>query len=257
MNSDSENKIFQIPECNSNAPRAVKIAENTQTPNNRKSPIVSFSKKKKRFRFSLRRLIMPLFSLFLATCLLTFYAEHLLSDRFAELAKSQAEKYLSETVNSAVEKLADEGLLSYSTMVKTIRDSSGEVIYLEVDTATLAKASSKLVKYIDNALAQQKKITLSVPLGSLGGWNIFSGLGFPVRAQVFPIGNTDGKIYTVLEDCGINQTRHLIRVDISTKLHLVLPEESVEIKTEISLPLGERILVGDVPEIYLDNIGGN
>lgn len=257
MNSDNENNILQVPECNSREPRAVKTAENTQTPNNRKSPIISFSKRKKRFRFSLRRLIMPAISLLLAFCLLSFYSERLLADRFTELAKSQAEKYLSETVNSAVEQMASEGLLSYSSMVKTIRDSSGEVIYLEVDTAMLAKAKAQLVQYIDEALAKKKKITLSVPLGSLGGWNLFSGLGFPVRVRIFPIGSTSGEIFTVLEDCGINQTRHLIQVNISVKLHLVLPEESAEIETEISLPLGERVLVGDVPEIYLDNIGGN
>ncbi len=257
MNSDKEKSSFQIPEAKSRAPRAVRNADTIQTTTNRKSPVVSFSGRKKRFRFSLRQLIMPLVSLFLAFLLLSFYAEHLIAHRFGELAKSQAEKYLSETVNAAVDRLAEEGLLSYSSMVKTIRDPGGEVIYLEVDTAMLAQASSRLVKYIDDALAQQKRIILSVPLGSLGGWNLFSGIGFPVRARVFPIGSTRGEIYTVLEDCGINQTRHLIRVDIQAKLHLVLPKESMEVETQFSIPLGERVLVGDVPEIYLDNIGGN
>lgn len=257
MNSDKENKALQIPAEKMREARAVNIAESTQTASKQKSPIVSFSKKKKRFRFSLRRLIMPTISLFLAFLLLSSYSEHLLSHRFTELAESQAEKYLAETVNSAVEQMASEGLLSYSAMVKTIRDPSGEVIYLEVDTAMLAKAKARLVQYIDKALTEKKRITLSVPLGSLGGWNLFSGLGFPVRARIFPIGSTCGEIYTVLEDCGINQTRHLIRVDIHARLHLILPEESVEVETEVSLPLGERVLVGDVPEIYLDNIGGN
>ncbi len=257
MNSDKEKSIRQIPQGNSQTPSAVKNAANSQTPNNQASPIVTFSPRKKRFRFSLRRLIMPLISILLAFLLLSFYAEHLLAERFTELAKSQTEKYLSETINLAVEQMASEGLLSYSSMVKTIRDSSGEVVYLEVDTAMLAKASAKLVQYINQTLAEKKTILLSVPIGSLGGWNLLSGIGFPVRARIFPIGSTSGKIYTVLEDCGINQTRHLIRVDISAKLHLVLPKENAEIQTEISLPLGERVLVGDVPEIYLDNIGGN
>lgn len=257
MNSDKENRAFQIPEDKSHVPSTERKAATLQTTINSRSPIVSFSGRKRRFRFSLRRLIMPLFSFFLAFLLLSSYAEHLISHRFAELAKSQGEKHLTEVVNSAIEQMADEGLLSYSDMVKTIRDPTGEVIYLEVDTAQLAKASAKLVKRIDDALSEQKRIKLSVPLGSLGGWNLFSGIGFPVRARIFPIGSTDGRIYTVLEDCGINQTRHLIRVEINAKLHLVLPEKSIEVATQISIPLGERVLVGDVPEIYLDNIGGN
>ena len=101
------------------------------------------------------------------------------------------------------------------------------------------------------------RIRITVPYGSLVGWNLTSGRGFPVSTKIYPIGMTEGEIYTVLEDCGINQTRHLIRVDINAKFVLVLPGENQEIQTHISLPLGERILVGDVPEIYLDNIGAN
>ncbi|MBE6713208.1 MAG: sporulation protein YunB [Ruminococcaceae bacterium] len=255
MNSDNEKKILQIREPNSRLPSTVKATDTSQISIKRHTPVVSFSGSRK--HFSLRRLIIPILSILFAFLLLSCYAEHLLSDRFSELAKTQGEKYLSETVNAAVEQMAKDGLLTYSNMVKTIRDPSGEVIYLEVDTAMLAKASAQLVRYVDDALKKQKRITLSVPLGSLGGWELFSGIGFPVRVQIFPIGTTEGKIYTVLEDCGINQTRHLIRVDLSAKLHLILPKESVEAQTSISLPLGERVLVGDVPEIYLDNIGGN
>lgn len=256
MNNDNEKSNLQIPEEKKQQLSTLSTAENTHTPITRKSPIISFTGRKKR-RFSFRRLIIPLLSFFLAFCLLTFYAEKLLAERFPELAKSQGEKVLSDLIYSTVEKMADDGLLSYSSMVKTIRDPSGEVIYLEVDTAMLARASARLVQCVDDALNAQKRITLSVPMGSLGGWTIFSGLGIPVWAQIYPVGNTKGSIYTVLEDCGINQTRHLIRVDISAKFLLILPTENIEVKTEISLPLGERVLVGDVPEIYLDNIGGN
>lgn len=256
MNSDNEKNAFQIPEEKTIIPKALSTTAAHQIPIKRASPIISYSGRKKR-RFSIRRLIIPLLSFFLAFLLLSCYAEHLLSNRFSALAKSQAEKHLSNTIVSAVERMAKEGLLTYENIVKTIRDPSGEVIYLEVDTAMLAGASAHLLQYLDRALSETKYITLSVPLGSLGGWNLFSGLGFPVRVKIFPIGTANGKIHTVLEDCGINQTRHLIRVDISAKLHLVLPEDSIEVETNVSLPLGERVLVGDVPEIYLDNIGGN
>ena len=222
-------------------------------PIKKKTPIISYSGKKKR-RFSLRPLMIPALCVLMAILLLMVYTEKILSSKFTELAKSTAEKYILETVNRTVGEMAEKGLLSYSSMVKTIRDQSGQVIYLEVDTAMLAKAKSDLVKEIDTALSKQEKIKITVPYGSLVGWNLTSGKGFPVKVKVFPIEMAEGEIYTVLEDCGINQTRHLIRVDVSAKLTLVLPGKNEEISTHVSLPLGERILVGDVPEIYLDNI---
>ena len=66
---------------------------------------------------------------------------------------------------------------------------------------------------------------------------------------------TKGEIDTALEDCGINQTRHLIRVHVRAKILIVLPGENAQVETEITVPLGERVLVGDVPEIFLDTLG--
>ncbi len=257
MNSENENSIFQTSDRKTIAHSPKRIAEKIQMPSKRHTPIISFSGKKRRRRFSLRRLILPALSLFISFLLLTVYIEKNLEGEILELAKNSAEKHLLETVNREIGNMAEDGLFSYSSMVKTIRDDSGQVIYLEVDTGMLAKAKSELIARIDTALEENKKITVKIPFGSLSGWNLFSSLGFPVRIRVFPIGMTEGELYTVLEDCGINQTRHLIRVDIKTRLLIVLPGENTKVETEVSLPLGERVLVGDVPEIYLDNIGGN
>ena len=117
------------------------------------------------------------------------------------------------------------------------------------------KAKASLVEHIRNTLEKNKKITLKVPMGSLSEWNLLSGLGLPIRVRLFPIGAAEGEIFTVLEDCGINQTRHLIQVNVSASLLVVLPGENVTVETKVCLPLGERVLVGDVPEIYLDTLG--
>lgn len=256
MNSDKKKNSFFLSERKSKYPTKENTVEPSQKGNKEHTPMISFSGRKKR-RFSPSAFIIPLFSLFLAILLLSYGAERLLDSRFSALAEKSGEKYLYETVNRAVGESADEGLLSYPSMVRTVRDTTGEVIYLEVDTAMLAKAKSLLVQRIDQALAKKKFLSVHIPSGSLGGWNLFSGIGLPVPVRIHPMGMTEGEVYTVLEDCGINQTRHLIRVDVKVALVLVLPEDTVTVETEVSLPLGERVLVGDVPEIYLDKIGGS
>ena len=257
MNSEKENNTFQIRDRKTRSPSSIKIAEKSQIPVKRKSPAITYSgKKKRRFRFSFRRLIMPLFSLFLAFCLLFFYTEKKLAEKMPDLAETAAEKHLLETVNREIGNMAEEGLLSYDSMVSTVRDATGQVIYLEVDTGRLNRVKATLVERIDEALEKNKKIKLSVPFGSISGWNLFSGYGIPVKMKIYPIGMTEGEIQTELEDCGINQTRHLIRVEIRARLLIVLPGENTRAETCVTLPLGERVLVGDVPEIFLDSIGG-
>ena len=199
--------------------------------------------------------MIPFFCLFFSFLVLAFYTEHALRPKIQELTVISAKKMVTETVHETVGTMAKEGFLSYDDMVHCDRDAYGNVNFLEVDTAVLSYARSQIVKRIDDALKARKNVKVIVPLGSLSGWNLFGGIGIPIRVGVYPIGSTESDIYTVLEDCGINQTRHLIRLDVKIVLVCVLPEENCTVETELSVPLGERVLVGDVPEIYLDSIG--
>ncbi len=235
------------------------MTPNPLLPTHSHSPKISLSpKRRRRFRLpSLRQILLPLACLALAALLLASYAEKRLAPKIASLAEQAAMRHLTETVNREIGALAADGLLRYDSMVKTIRDETGEVIYLEVDTAMLGKAKSTLVSRISEALEREGSVEMEVPFGLLTGWNLFSERGIRIRFRLFPIEFAEGEIYTVLEDCGINQTRHLIQVKVSASLMAVLPQENIEVETEVTLPLGERVLVGEVPEIYLDTLGVN
>ncbi|MBR3837526.1 MAG: sporulation protein YunB [Clostridia bacterium] len=198
---------------------------------------------------------MPLFCFLFSYLLVCFYAEAKIAPEIRELSEAQAKKHLLATVNAAVGEMAARGDVRYDNMVHTIRDANGEVIYLEVDTAMLAGAKAKLVAAVEESLEINDRIKISVPLGSISGWNLFSGIGLPIRVRIHPIGMTEGEIFTELEDCGINQTRHLIQIRIKASLYIVIPGENTRVDTQVTLPLGERVLVGDVPEIYLDTLG--
>lgn len=257
MTDDREKSHLQKGDEKKRLATSIKIAENSQNIAIRTAPIISFSGKKKRFRLriSARSLLLPFLAIIIALLLMNIYFEKRITPKITSLAQAQAKAHLTEVINRTVGEMAEGGELDYNRMVRTIRDSTGEVIYLEVNTGMLAGAKSHLVERIRSSLEENKKFTLRVPMGSLTGWNLFSGMGFPVKVRLFPIESAEGEIYTVLEDCGINQTRHLIRVDVSVSMMVVLPGENVTVESEVSLPLGERVLVGDVPEIYLDTLG--
>ncbi|MBQ4037408.1 MAG: sporulation protein YunB [Clostridia bacterium] len=248
--------LIHFPE-NKNKPVKSSAEATSQSPAIRSTPLLSFQAKKRRGRFNPRRLILPLLSLLLAIFLLSMYVEEKISPMLGELAERSAEEYLYRTVNATVGCLAREGGLDYDRMVNTLRDGTGQVIYLEVNTARLNEARSDLISRIHRDLQKETRLKVSVPLGSLTDTGLFGGRGLPVSVRVYAVGATEGDVYTVLEDCGINQTRHLMCVKVRAKLYLVLPGEDREVSLEITLPLGERVLVGDVPEIYLDTIGAS
>ena len=224
-----------------------------------KAPVIDLKteRDKRSFPFLSKRLLYPLAALLLAFAILLVYTEKKITPILIPLADKVAEEYVTETVNRCVGELAKAGLISYEKMVKVRFDTKGQVVFLEVDTEALSLAKSRLVKAVDDSLSAEKKIKISLPLGSLTRWATVSGRGIPVSVRVYSEGIAEGEIFTVLEDCGINQTRHLIQIKIRAELFFVLPGEVREVTTQVILPLGERILVGDVPEIYLDNIGAS
>lgn len=256
MNNDQENKYFSSSPFDNSDNKNIKAALPRNGIVKASTPFISYSgSKARRRRFSFQKLIFPLFCILFLYLLICFYAEKRITPEIKELAEAQAQKHLLATVNAAVGEMAARGDVRYDNMVHTIRDARGEVIYLEVDTAMLAGAKAKLVAAVEESLEKNNKIKLSVPLGSISGWNLFSGIGLPIRVRIHPIGMTEGEIFTELEDCGINQTRHLIQIQIKASLYIVIPGQNTQVNTQVTLPLGERVLVGDVPEIYLDTLG--
>lgn len=254
MNTDNHKN------CQSKTIKNVGNDGNCKQVDTKHSPSINFRPKEKRragigqiVRGSVITLTVFVFTLFI----IQIYSEKKITPVLGDLAQARAKEYLTETVNRVVGELSAEGKLEYVDMVTTRSDSNGQVIYLEVDTEMLGMAKSEIVERIDKSLSNNKYITVSVPFGTLTGINLFSAKGFPVRVRVYPIGIAEGEIYTELEDCGINQTRHLISIKVNAEIYLILPDENRSVSTEVILPLGERVLIGDVPEIYLDNIGAS
>ena len=52
------------------------------------------------------------------------------------------------------------------------------------------------------------------------------------------------------DDCGINQSRYRVYINISVELSAVLPIKTTEITVERQYLIAEKVIVGDVPEAY-------
>ena len=62
----------------------------------------------------------------------------------------------------------------------------------------------------------------------------------------------------LIEEAGINQTRHKIFLNVAAAVELIMPTSASVVQTEAEVLVCESLLVGKVPEIYLDfgNFGG-
>ena len=93
---------------------------------------------------------------------------------------------------------------------------------------------------------------LGVPLGSLTGFATASDLGpvLPVRVLTAAVPTADFE--NVFTSTGINQTLHRIMLNVRVECTLLIPGGTVDTAVEAQVCAAETLLVGQVPDAYLE-----
>ena len=84
------------------------------------------------------------------------------------------------------------------------------------------------------------------------GISLFSGMGPDIRVSVVPVGSVTTRFVTKFESAGINQTRHEISLEATTTMRIVIPTGTDTIQVTSTIPIAESIIVGTVPESYVN-----
>ena len=66
-----------------------------------------------------------------------------------------------------------------------------------------------------------------------------------------PVGTVSVNFVTEFESAGINQTRHRISLEATASVQIVIPTGAAPVRVSASLPVAESILVGEVPQSYI------
>ena len=172
------------------------------------------------------------------------------------MASYQAKVYATRVLNEAVEmQLAGEGV-SYQDLVVLSIGSDGKVQAVQTDVVRLNLLKAALTNAAIDQLAMLQQQVVSIPLGTLLGWQIFSGWGPAVEFRLVPGGYVDAALSHRFDSAGINQTRHQIMLRLDANIVAVLPgyTTSTEISTEFLL--AETVIVGVSPDSFTQVLTG-
>lgn len=179
--------------------------------------------------------------------------------------------YLNANVNPVIVSFSEAKVRSLS--VKAVNNAIAEVVVdpnvyndlitisqNELGEVTLIKANPIEINSLTKELAQKTLTNLEnigtsgiqIPIGSFSGVTVLSGLGPKVSIRLLPVGSINCNFTSEFISAGINQTNHKIYVNIETKVRLVLPMSISSITTTNQMLICESIIVGKVPEVYLD-----
>lgn len=195
----------------------------------------------------LRRLLLA----FLALTALVIMMEQNLSQTLLDMAFARAYSMAVETLNRAVHKVTDDGV-SYSDLMETQMDQQGRVSMLRANTMRMNALAAQTALVAEQELNSFENQFVEIPLGAALGVRFLSGFGPRMQVQILPVGAVNTGYDTEFETAGINQTRHKIFLTLRATVSLIIPTGSQMVEVESTMLIAESIIVGDVPQSFVD-----
>lgn len=187
-----------------------------------------------------------------AALLLLWRLDAALQPALADLAAAQVERAVRGAAESAFGQLLAEepdlckGLYTVGT------GPDGAVATLEADSGKLSALRTDLLAEITRKVESLDSKELAVPLGSLTGWTLLSNRGPSIGVEVLAVSIPSAEFRSSFQAAGVNQTLHRATLEVSVEVTLLLPGGTTVENVDLSLPVSEIVVVGEVPQTYLN-----
>lgn len=177
--------------------------------------------------------------------------EQNLSQTMLDMAFARAYSMAVETINRAVKQAMGQGV-TYEELIDAQMDAQGRVSMLRANTMRMNELASQTALLAERELGSAENQIVEIPLGAALGVSFLSGFGPRLEVQILPVGAVHTSFDTEFETAGINQTRHKIFLNLRATVSLIVPTGSQLVEVTSTVPIAESIIVGEVPESFVD-----
>lgn len=190
-------------------------------------------------------------SLFLPLLLITLACHYLLYPYIEAFVISETKTRLTSLcAETLTEVLSGEGY-AYEDFVSLTYTSEGRVAAASVNTARLNLLRYKIAIEMLKKL-KTRAITVKVPISNILGVILFSSLSGGITVRVETADSIEANFVSSFEECGINQTRHLISFEFALESYFLLPLKYSTIKNKCTVAAADTLIVGEVPDSFTD-----
>lgn len=165
------------------------------------------------------------------------------------LSDEKIKAITNDAINSAVlEVMAENTATEYMSVV---RDGDENIKSVDIDAVKVSELAEKITIKAQQKINDTGQDGIKIPLGSLSGVTLFTGLGPDINIKIYLVGSTQTKIISTFTDSGINQTLHRLYLDVTGAVAVAIPGLPSRVKTSAQVLMGEMIIIGEVPPTYL------
>lgn len=207
-------------------------------------------------RRRLRRLIHFLFILLLVALIAFLVLRSRYRDVIRELAQTQVKNTTSDLTNDAIAKQIADGVIQYDRIVYFEKDLNGRITALKTNMSEVNRLKTDILNIINDEILALDTSDIGIPLGSLFLPEFLSGKGPAIPVHILSIRNSDATFVSDFSQAGINQTLHKLTMTVSVDVAVLVLGETSSFTINSEVVVAETVIVGDVPETFLQT-GGN
>lgn len=206
-------------------------------------------------RWLIRRWLTRLFVLLIAVLVLFFVLRSKYRLVIEDLAQTQVKNTTSDLTNDAIAKQIAVGDIQYDRIVFFEKDLDGRITALKTNMSEVNRLKTDILNIINDEILALDHSDIGIPLGSLFFPEIFSGKGPAIPVHILSIRNSDANFVSHFSQAGINQTMHRLNMEVSIDVAVLVLGQTSSFSMTSEVVVAETIIVGDVPQTYLQTGG--
>lgn len=204
-------------------------------------------------KLSIKAKLRIIFLCVLAFIILTLlYLNYIVNPVIISATESKVRSLTQKAVGEAIYEVMHSTNV-YSELINIHHDNEGNVTMISSKTFEINQLSRELLDNAQNKLDNIGNEGVEVGLGTFTGLPIFVNMGPPISIKMMPIGNIYTKFSSEFMAAGINQTIHKLFLTVETNISIILPISEKKVKTTTQVLIAESVIVGKIPEVYLNS----
>lgn len=167
------------------------------------------------------------------------------------MAVNNARTTAISTINNAAGKVLKDNKIDYDKLITLEKDSNGKINAVKADTLEIDLLKYQITNEAVKEINSINSSSLDVPVGTVIGGQLFSGMGPRVHVTIEPVGNVETNIENKFTSTGINQTRQEVILDVRASITVIVSSYNVSTNVDTNFDIADTIIVGDVPDSYM------
>ncbi len=165
------------------------------------------------------------------------------------ISEIEARSITTEAINKTIKSKITKDI-NYNDLIFVKYDQTGKVTLMQANTILMNNIASEVALEVQEQMKEISESKIKVPLSNAFDTQL---VNLPsIKLQIVPQGAVTVDFATEFEASGINQTRHRIYLIVITDIKIIVPLVSENIKIATNIPIAETIIVGEVPEQFIN-----